>query len=83
MATARNPPEESRRDRTTRATDAQYECAPHPSVRGTLIFTCAYYSYVAAHQVLIDVGENGLAHSLDVEARGINGRNAGCGDHEL
>ena len=38
---------------------------------------------VAAHQVLIDVGENSLAHSLDVEARGINGRNAGCGDHEL
>lgn len=29
MATARNPPEESRRDRTTRATDAEHECAPH------------------------------------------------------
>lgn len=38
---------------------------------------------VAAHQVLIDVGENSLAHTLDIETRGIDSRDAGCRDHEL
>lgn len=82
MATARNPPEESRRDRTTRLL-TQSMSVPRTYRAGHTHVHVRVLLGVAARQVLIDVGENSLAHTLDIETRGIDSRDAGCRDHEL
>lgn len=82
MATARNPPEKSRKDRTTRLL-TQNMSVPRTYRAGHTHARLRVLLGVAARQVLIDVGENSLAHTLDIKTRGIDSRDAGCRDHEL